>query len=208
MTSDKLEAAADHYRAMCDALGVDLTRADTQDTPKRYVKMLYHDFMSGLREPDFSFTTFPSEGSNQLVTIPGIRMVSMCAHHHLPFMGLCHVCYLPNATLVGLSKLPRAIQWIAKQPTMQEHIVTKIVEYLAKELQPRFIGLSMIAEHTCMSCRGVNEHGSLTVTNKFWSDPNEKGKDGESLDVGDFETTKQEFLNAIKMWHYTKGLAR
>lgn len=199
----KIEAQY-HYKKFCEALGIDLTRPDTIDTPRRVANMMYEDFLVGTRPPDFNFTMFPSEGSNQLVAIPGIRVVSICAHHHLPIQGLIHVCYLPNERLVGLSKIPRAVQWIARQPTMQEHIINQIVDYLGKQLEPRFIGVSMVGEHTCMSCRGVNEHGALTVTNKFWVS-NKEQLAGKS--IADFETTKQEFMHAIQMWHQTKTLS-
>ena len=204
MTPD-LDKAAEHYKAFCEALGIDLTRPDTLDTPRRIAKMMHYDFMQGTREPDFSFTTFPAEGSDQLVAIPGIRLVSICAHHHLPIHGIAHVCYLPKDKLVGLSKIARAVQWIARQPTMQEHIINQIVAYLAKELSPRFIGVSIIGEHTCMSCRGVNENQSMTVTNKFWIPVHARAV-GKT--IADFESTKQEFLQAINMWHQTKTLSR
>ena len=207
MTQVDLRGAEEHYKKFCECLGIDLDRPDTKDTAKRVVRMMYNDFLVGTREPDFTFTTFPAEGSDQLVAIPGIRVVSICAHHHLPIQGIAHVCYLPKDTLVGLSKIPRVVQWIARQPTMQEHIINRIVEYISRMLTPRFIGVSMVGEHTCMSCRGVNEYGSLTVTNKFWVSPEEVDAKGDQLTLEDFDSTKQEFLQAINMWHQTKTLS-
>lgn len=205
--NEQLEKAAGHYKAFCEILGIDLTRPDTVGTPDRVARMMLDDFTVGLRAPDFKFTTFPAEGADQLVVVAGIRVVSVCAHHHLPFFGTCHVCYLPKEKLAGLSKLPRAVQHVARQPTMQEVVVNKIVELLAEKLEPRFIGVSMVAEHTCMSCRGVNEHDSLTITNRFWANPTERSKTYPTkiLTVEDFETTKQEFFRAVDEWYKAKA---
>jgi len=205
-TSKRLEEAAAHYKAFCTALGVDTDSVDTVATPMRVAKVLWH-FMAATREPSFKFTTFPStdQNRNQLVNVCGMRLVSLCSHHHMPFIGLVHVCYLPNATLAGLSKLPRLVRWVAAQPTMQETLTSSIVEELRKRLKPRFIGVRIIAEHTCMSARGVEEANSMTSTDAFWCDETEIGKQRRPLDIGDYETTKQEFFRAINEWYQARG---
>jgi GTP cyclohydrolase I len=201
-THNSMLRAEEHYRALCKELGIDVSRPDTLDTPGRVVRMLADEFTAGLRPPNFIFTTFGADPSvaNQLVNICGTRFVSICSHHHLPFHGLCHVCYLPNKRLAGASKIPRLIRWIAAQPSMQEDLTAKIRDAFVKELQPRFVGVRIIAEHTCMSCRGVAEQDAAMMTDAFWC-TDESGKEGRPLDMADFETTKQEFKGAIDEWY-------
>jgi GTP cyclohydrolase I len=166
--------------------------------------MMHNDFLSGSRTEDFTFTVFPVDPSteNQLVTVPNMRFVSICAHHHLPYYGCCHACYLPDRKLAGLSKLPRLVQWRARVPSMQEEITNVIIQELWKRLEPRFVGVQIVATHTCMACRGVNEYGSVTVTNAFRCVDTNRA--GEKLDIGDFDTTKQEFFRAIEEAHRHK----
>lgn len=198
----RLAAATEHYKGFCEALGIDVSSDDTRDTPARVARMMYWDFTAGLREPEFKITTFPvtPETANQLVNVCGIRLVSICSHHHLPFTGLCHVCYLPGDRLVGLSKIPRLISWVAAQPSVQEDLSNKIRSKLVEYLKPRFVGVRLIAEHSCMTTRGAKERDATMSTDAFWC-TNEKGKEGRPLDMADFETTKQEFFQAIKEWY-------
>lgn len=204
----RIVSAAAHYAAFCECLGIDISKADTKDTPLRVAKMMHRDFMCGTRPMPFKFTTFPisSDVANQLVSVCGIRLVSMCGHHHLPFTGVAHVCYLPKKKLAGLSKLPRVIQWAARQPSMQEEVLTKIRDVLVKNLDPRFVGVRIAAEHTCMSCRGVLDYQSRTFTDAFWCE--EKSSiSGQPLTMDDFEPTKQEFYRNISEWYNMKGNA-
>lgn len=208
ITKARLIEAAAHYADFCECLGIDISKPDTKGTPLRVAKMMHNDFMGGTRGMDFKFTTFPTDGctANQLVSICGIRLVSMCGHHHLPFTGVCHVCYLPKKRLVGLSKIPRTVQWVARQPSMQEEITTKIRDMLVKNLDPRFVGVRIAAEHTCMSCRGVLDYNSRTFTDAFWCE--EKSTvSGQPLTMDDFEPTKQEFYRNISEWYSMKGNA-
>jgi len=207
--SDKrLKEAARHYAKFCKVLDIDIEKADTIGTPLRVAKMLYEDFTVGQRDMPFKFTTFPvtQDVANQLVSVCGIRMVSMCGHHHLPFTGVCHVCYLPKTKLVGLSKIPRTIQWVARQPSMQEDILTKIRDVFVKQLDPRFIGVRIAAEHTCMSCRGPLDSESRTFTDVFWCEST-SSVTGEGLTLTDFEPTRQEFYRNISEWYSMKGRA-
>lgn len=203
LTPEQAACAEEHYRIMCGVLGIDLSRADAVDTPARVIRMLHNEFTVGLRPCTFDFTTFdvPNDSvGNQLVSICGSRIVSLCSHHHLPYCGLCHVCYLPNKLLVGASKIPRLIRQIAAQPSMQEWLTAEIRDCLVARLQPRFVGVRIIAEHSCMACRGVQETSAAMMTDAFWC-TDEEGKEGRPLDMADFETTKQEFKGAIDEWY-------
>jgi GTP cyclohydrolase I len=205
LREDKIAKAAQAYAAFCSILGIDLSKPDTQDTPLRIARMMHDEFLVGTRPKPFDFTTFPvsNNNGNQLVNVCGIRLVSLCSHHHFPFIGRAHVCYLPGSSLVGLSKIPRLVRWLAAQPCMQESLTQEILHHLTEYLKPRFVGVRLIADHTCMSARGVNESEGLTSTDAFWC-TNEIGKEGVPLDMDDFETTKQEFFRAINEWYSLK----
>lgn len=189
-----------HYAEFCKALGIDLTKPDTIDTPRRVTRMMITDFLHGQQERDFNFTTFPykaGEGNGQLVTVTGIRWVSLCAHHHLPIVGVAHVCYLPDAALVGLSKIPRLVKWRASRPTVQEELTQDILDVLQHLLSPKFVGVKLVALHECMACRGVRDYESRTHTNAFWS---------KDEPLSEFASTKEEFQLNIQEWYAGKGV--
>jgi GTP cyclohydrolase I len=189
-----LAQAAWHYTKFCNALGIDLTRPDTVDTPMRVAKLFHDEFLAGDKARPFKLTTFPvDEGArNQLVTMTGIRFVSICAHHHLPIVGLAHVCYLPDKRIVGLSKIPRLVEWRAARPTVQENLTRDILDTLVAGLRPLYAGIKLVATHECMACRGVKSHQALTHTNAFWC---------RSDNYADFDTTKAEFQANIDEWY-------
>ena len=194
-----LDEAALHYKHFCEALGIDLTKEDTKDTPVRVAKLFMEEFLKGKGEMPFSFTTFPAPKSKrpQLITVCGNRFVSVCAHHHLPVIGYCHVCYIPGETIVGLSKIPRLIEWRAARPTVQEELTNDILNELVVRLKPDYVGIKLVAAHECMSCRGVRSYESRTHTNAFWC------KDDN---YDDFDTTKAEFQHNIEEWYSGKGI--
>ena len=200
-----IEVAVAAYKEFCQALNIDLTKPDTIGTPRRVVRMFAKEFLvgGGDHRDSFQFTTFPvsDHQKDQLVIETGIRFVSLCAHHHLPIVGTAHVGYLPNERLAGLSKLARAVKWVAKTPTVQETLLVSIRDMLVDHLNPRFIAVSMAGSHQCMACRGVMEPGALMINNCFWVNPDAKGEDGESTHhKADYESTKQEFFRAIDHW--------
>jgi GTP cyclohydrolase I len=193
---ERILAATEHYKKFCEAVGVDITRQDTIDTPKRIAKLFVNEFTRGNRPPTFNITTFAVEEgvSDQLVSVPGIRFSSLCRHHHLPIIGYAHVAYLPDKLLVGLSKLARIVKWYAGQPTVQEEMTAGLLATLKTALEPRWVGVQIISQHTCMSCRGVEDYESRTITTKL------------SCHEPEFHGTKEEFERAIALWYRTKGL--
>lgn len=194
--------AAEHYANFCKALGIDIDTEDAKDTPMRVAKMFSREFTRGLSDPDFSFTAFPitEERQSQLVIQCGIRFVSLCSHHHLPVVGRAHVCYIPGEKLLGLSKLARAVKWCAARPCVQEDLVHLIKDTIIDAIHPGLVGVSLTAEHECMSCRGVSEPDSLTTTNVFWT---QQGDEHTT-----HQDTKQEFFLAISHWIDSKGATR
>lgn len=132
-----------------------------QDTPARFIRSLRE-----LTEPDpdaFKFTTFPST-SNEMVAISDIKFVSLCAHHMLPFVGHCHIAYIPNGRIAGLSKFARAVGYMAKGLWVQEELTNQLADWLEEELEPLGLGVIMAARHMCMEIRGVQSAGAITTT--------------------------------------------
>lgn len=189
-----LSAAALHYRKFCEVLGIDVTKQDTKGTPMRVAKMFMGEFTEGTREKPFKFTTFKSAGKD-LVCVCGVRFVSICAHHHLPMYGYAHFCYLPDKTIAGLSKIPRLIKWAAKQPSVQEDLTHHVLQEFVKVLKPHYAGLTLTAQHTCMSCRGINDHEARMTTTALYARGNKLHK---------FDTTKAEFQAAIDLWYKSR----
>ncbi|MGB3731622.1 GTP cyclohydrolase I FolE [Microbacterium sp.] len=159
-----LAAAEQAGRAFLKALGIDPddpAAPDMARTPRRFAEA-YAELMSP--EP-FDFTTFAnSEGYDELVLVRDIPVHSICEHHLLPFTGVAHVAYLPADRVVGLSKLPRMVDYYARRPQTQERLTVQIADALAARLQPRGIGVVIEATHTCMTLRGARATGSNTST--------------------------------------------
>jgi GTP cyclohydrolase IA len=146
---------------LLSALGVDPTADGLTETPARVARA----FAEMLTPEPFNVTTFPNdEGYDELVVARAIPFASLCEHHLLPFTGLAYVGYLPDARLVGLSKLARIVDHFARRLQVQERLTAQVAEFLQTELQPKGVGVVLEAEHLCMSLRGVRAGGSRTVT--------------------------------------------
>jgi len=130
-----------------------------KDTAKRFVNMI----MELTTPTPFEFTTFDTR-SDEMVVVSGIEFTSLCAHHIVPFIGKAHVAYIPNGRLVGLSKIPRLIQNMDKDLTVQEELTTNIANALASHLNPRGVAVVLEAEHLCMSLRGIKAQDVVTRT--------------------------------------------
>lgn len=111
----------------------------------------------------FEFTTFKADAS-QMVCVPGIEFSSMCAHHLLPFMGRAHVAYIPGDLQVGLSKIPRLVDFWAQRPQVQERLTEQIAKDIKARLKPHGVMVFIEASHSCMACRGVRKHNGAMVT--------------------------------------------
>lgn len=153
-------------RDLLVAVGEDPDRDGLRDTPAR-VARAYVELFAGLSmDPaDVLATTFDA-GHEELVLVTDIDMVSMCEHHLLPFHGVAHIGYIPNANgrITGLSKLARLVECFARRPQVQERITTQIADAMVSILQPRGTIVVIEAEHLCMSVRGVRKPGTRTVT--------------------------------------------
>ncbi|MGC4886629.1 GTP cyclohydrolase I [Micromonospora sp. DT227] len=156
-----LAAAEEAARAFLAALGWDLNTPSTRDTPRRMAKA-YADLASPRQ---FTPTAFDNEeGCDQLIVQQAIPFASVCEHHCLPFVGTVDFGYLPDAQIIGLSKLARGVELFARGPQVQERLTNQIANWLCVTLQPKGVGVVVRAEHMCMRLRGAQVSGTSTVT--------------------------------------------
>jgi GTP cyclohydrolase IA len=143
------------------ALGADLELEGLRGTPRRMAGA-YAELLTS--EP-FDLTTFPNEeGYDELVLVRDIPFQSLCMHHLLPFHGVAHVAYLPGERILGLSKLARVVEHFSRDLQLQERLTTQVAGWLQEQLQPKGVGVVLAAEHLCMSLRGVQKPGAVTIT--------------------------------------------
>jgi len=160
-----VERMAGHMAAMMRELNLDLNDPNFRETPERVAKM-YMEMFHGLREgSEPKVTTFPNEGDyHHMVIEKEIPFYSMCAHHFVPFYGHAHIAYIPESRIVGLSKLPRILEFYAKRPQLQERLTEQVAEFLWSELRPQGVMVVIEARHLCVEMRGVKKPGALTTT--------------------------------------------
>jgi GTP cyclohydrolase I len=157
----RIEAAV---REILLAVGEDPNREGLRETPARVARM-YAEIFSGLHKDPRQHLrkTFPQK-YDEMVVVKDIRFESTCEHHLLPFFGKAHVAYLPNGRVVGLSKLARVVEALARRPQVQEQMTEEIAEMIMEELGARGVGVIVEATHTCMTIRGVRKTDSVTTT--------------------------------------------
>jgi len=165
LDEDKLREIARHMRSIIEALGLDTSDPNLKDTHERVAKM-YLEMFHGLSEgAEPKVTVFPNaEKYTAMVMEKDVPFYSMCAHHFVPFYGHAHAAYIPNERIVGLSKIPRIIEFYARRPQLQERLTEQIAGFLAEKLQPQGVMVVVEARHLCVEMRGVKKPGALTVT--------------------------------------------
>jgi GTP cyclohydrolase I len=157
----RIEAAV---REILIAVGEDPDREGLQETPAR-VARLYSEIFSGLKQDPRQLLrkTF-TQKYDEMVVVKDIRFESVCEHHLLPFIGKAHIAYLPKGKLVGLSKLARAVEVLARRPQVQERMTEELADLVMQELDARGVGVVMEASHSCMTIRGVRKPDSVCST--------------------------------------------
>jgi GTP cyclohydrolase I len=156
-----VEAAEAAAADMMRALGMDPSEPGFTETPRRVARA----YAELLTPREFTLTTFSNdEQYDELVLAREISFTSLCEHHLLPFTGTAAVGYLPGPRILGLSKLARVVELFARRPQVQERMTKQIADWLDTHLGPRGVGVVVQAEHTCMTLRGVQARGSVTVT--------------------------------------------
>jgi GTP cyclohydrolase I len=179
-------AAEAAVRQLLRAIGEDPDRPGLVDTPRRIADM-YAEVFAGLRQDpaellDVSFY----DEHQEMVVLRDVRFESMCEHHLLPFYGLAHIGYIPSGRIVGISKLARAVELLASRPQVQERLTSQIADLLMERLRPIGVGVVVVAEHHCMTMRGIRKPGSQVVTSAMRGGFRER------------EATRLEFLSLLE----------
>ena len=164
------EYAENSILFLIEYLGEEPGREGLLRTPQRVVQA-FRELTSGYAQtPAQVFTTFNAEGYDEMIVVRDIPLVSLCEHHMLPFTGRCHVGYIPRARIAGLSKFKRLVDVFAHRLQVQERLTKQILDTMVEVLEPRGAMVVIEAEHTCMTIRGVQAPGSLTVTSAVAGD--------------------------------------
>lgn len=186
LQENQLDIIADSYREVLQNIGEDPKREGLIKTPMRAAKSM--DFLThGYRQDPKAIlqSALFHEDYKQIVVVKDIEIYSLCEHHLLPFFGKAHIGYIPNGTIVGLSKIPRVVECYARRLQLQERLTTQIKDCLQEVLNPLGVAVVIEAQHLCMSMRGIQKQNSVTTTSEF---------------TGAFlknENTRQEFMHLI-----------
>jgi len=177
----------DIIKQLLAGLGEDPAREGLRDTPKRVEQSLR--FLTSGYAADVDATlnnALFTVDYNEMVIVKDIDFYSLCEHHMLPFFGKCHIAYIPNGKVVGLSKIPRLVDIYAHRLQVQERLTNQIANTLLEKINPLGVAVVTEATHLCMAMRGVEKQNSVAVTSAM---------------LGAFRAdarTRSEFLNLIK----------
>jgi GTP cyclohydrolase I len=181
---DPLESV---IHSMLRELGEDPGRDGLTRTPNRVARSLRY-LTSGYRQDldkILNGALFPV-AYDEMVIVKDIEVFSLCEHHLLPFFGRCHVAYIPNQKVIGLSKIPRVVDVFAKRLQIQERLTVQIAEALMERIKPQGVGVIIEAKHLCMIMRGVEKQNSVAVTSHMMGV------------FRDCELTRSEFLRLVR----------
>jgi GTP cyclohydrolase IA len=177
----------DIIRQLLAELGEDPSREGLLDTPKRVEKSLRFLTQGYAADVDAVLNNaLFTVDYNEMVIVKDIDFYSLCEHHLLPFFGKCHVAYIPQGRVLGLSKIPRLVEIFSRRLQVQERLTNQIAETLREKIRPLGVAIVMEASHLCMSMRGVEKQNSIAVTSAM---------------LGVFQhdaRTRMEFLDLIK----------
>ncbi|MBI4482818.1 MAG: GTP cyclohydrolase I FolE [Acidobacteria bacterium] len=183
----KLEALVEEVLRQ---MGEDPTRDGLLDTPRRVAEALrYLTSGYGKNPADVLNRALYTVAYDEMVLIKDIDMFSLCEHHILPFFGKCHVAYIPNKKVIGLSKIARLVEMYSRRLQLQERLTCQIAETINDTINPQGVGVVIEAQHLCMIMRGVEKQNSVAVTSSM---------------LGVFRDelrTREEFLELIKRPH-------
>jgi GTP cyclohydrolase I len=177
----------DAYEKIIADIGEDLTRPGLVGTPERAAKamqFLTRGYQQNIDEI-INGALFPTT-SNEMVIVKNIELYSLCEHHLLPFIGKCHVAYLPDGVVLGLSKVARIVDMFARRLQIQEHLTQQIAEAIMEKTGAKGVGVIIESQHMCMMMRGVEKQNSVMTT---------------SCMLGGFrdrQSTRNEFLSLIR----------
>jgi GTP cyclohydrolase I len=184
---EKTESIADLVRRMLHLIGEDPDRDGLRHTPERFEKALRYLTSGYHQDPEKLLNgAMFSVCYDQMVLVKDIEIYSLCEHHMLPFFGKCHVAYIPDKKVVGLSKIPRLVNMFARRLQIQERLTNQIASAIQQKIAPLGVGVVIEARHLCMVMRGVEKQHSQTVTSAML------GAFRENVQ------TREEFLSLIR----------
>ena len=179
-------AIAELVRAMLPMIGEDPNREGLRRTPERFEKALRYLTSGYHQDPEKLLNgAMFSVCYDQMVLVKDIEFYSLCEHHLLPFFGKCHVAYIPDKKVVGLSKIPRLVNMFARRLQIQERLTNQIANAIQAKIAPLGVGVVIEGRHLCMVMRGVEKESSQTVTSAMLGSFKDNPK------------TREEFLSLI-----------
>ena len=181
------DALSGHFKEVLSHIGEDSQREGLLKTPERVAKAM--QFLTQGYEQDPSEilkSAMFAEEYNEMVIVTDIEFYSLCEHHMLPFFGKCHIAYIPNGHIVGLSKFPRMVDAFARRLQVQERLTDQVRDCLEDTLKPLGVAVCIEAQHLCMQMRGVQKQNSFTTTSAF---------SGAFMDN---DITRNEFISLVK----------
>ena len=172
MIDNKVEDIRKHMSAILDILEIKITPS-TENTALRIAKMYCNELFENrnghnIDKLNSQMKLFPAEGTEgssvQLLDIP---FTSMCEHHFLPFYGTVGIYYVPDKSIIGLSKIPRVVRYFSKRPQLQERLTSDIGQYLVDLISPLELSVKAVAKHECVMCRGIESDCSTSTVFKW-----------------------------------------
>jgi GTP cyclohydrolase I len=178
----------DEIRSILKEIGEDPSRDGLQNTPLR-VDRAFRFLTSGYRmdSDELLNKALFDVAYDEMVIVRDIEVFSLCEHHLLPFFGKCHVGYIPNGRVIGLSKIPRLVDMFARRLQVQERLTTQIADTINNKIHPRGVAVVVEAQHLCMIMRGVEKQNSVAVTSSMLGA------------FKDNQNTRNEFLNLVRI---------
>ena len=178
----------DEIRSILQQIGEDPNRDGLQNTPLR-VDRAMRFLTSGYKmDPEELLNKALFDVAyDEMVIVRDIEVFSLCEHHLLPFFGKCHVGYIPNGRVIGLSKIPRLVDMFARRLQVQERLTKQIAETINEKIHPRGVAVVIEAQHLCMIMRGVEKQNSVAVTSSMLGA------------FKDNQNTRNEFLNLVRI---------
>ena len=171
MTQEEKERSiAQHFQEIIKILGVDISKNPSlKNTPKRVAKMYVQELFWGLN-PDLkpNLSLFENEEEGEVVLEKNITLYSTCEHHFLPIIGKAHVAYVPQKKIIGLSKINRLVNFVARRPQLQERMTSEICHQMMELLQTPDVACLIEADHLCVRSRGIQDGSSQTTTWKLF----------------------------------------
>ena len=181
------KSLSSNYKEVIVNLGEDPSREGLLKTPERVAKAMQFLTQGYDQNPqEILKSAMFSEKYDEMVIVKDIEVYSLCEHHMLPFFGKCHIAYIPNGHIVGLSKFPRMVDAFSRRLQVQERLTDQIRDCLDETLNPQGVAVCIEAQHLCMQMRGVQKQNSITTTSAF---------SGAFMEE---DITRQEFMSLVK----------